>query len=59
MAEKLPDWERAADGTIKVYPVMGWQTATFMKGMAAGIRLEYSTELTLGRGPCSLVGRAG
>jgi hypothetical protein len=37
-------WDKHPNGDLVVYPVVGWNTATAMKGMAGVVRLEYSTD---------------
>jgi hypothetical protein len=40
-------WDMNEDGNIQVFPVIGWGTATFMKGMAGGLRLEFLTDRSM------------
>lgn len=40
-------WDTMPNGDIAVFPVTGWATATFMKGMSGGLRIEFSTEPTM------------
>jgi hypothetical protein len=40
-------WDTDSAGNIQVFPVMGWKTATFMKGMNGGFRLEFATDPSL------------
>ena len=40
-------WKKHPDGSFAVNPTTGWSTATFMKGMAGGLRLEYALDPSL------------
>lgn len=41
------EWKKRPDGSIAVQPVTGWSTATFLKGMAGGLRIEYALNFEL------------
>ena len=41
------DWDKTATGDIQVFPLVGYRTASFMDGMAGGLRLEFATEPSL------------
>jgi hypothetical protein len=43
----LADWDKHPNGDIKVFPLTGLSTATFMNGMSGGLRLEFALEPTL------------
>lgn len=43
----LNEWDTDQQGNFTVFPCTGWSTATFMKGMSGGLRLEYATDQTL------------
>ncbi len=42
-------WKTNEDGSFAVNPVVGWSSATFMNGMAGGLRLEYALNFELTR----------
>jgi hypothetical protein len=37
-------WDTDATCNIQVFPVIGWSTAAFMKGMAGGLRIEFTRD---------------
>jgi hypothetical protein len=40
-------WDTDDKGNIQVFPVTGWSIATFMEGMAGGLRIEFATDPSL------------
>lgn len=43
----IDTWDKNPDGSIAVKPLVGWSTATFLSGMAGGIRIEFATNQQL------------